>query len=423
MSRLQIGFGRSGMTTGPVPAYHWLRNLTCSLVRKPRDSIQITFLLVACGARSDGCFGGVTGERSAVVDNLRSAFLWRESGWRLERHRCNSGRDRRLRTAWRGHRAAERGHLAERAHRPEEQHHISNSTRVRPCSGRPDHQDYPAKTEFRVPGLQSLVSATEATNVSITGEGVIDGAGESWWQEARGVGEHGVMGSDHTATAAGRFRPLPARAGRGRDDPEFAHVAARSLLLRRRDDSERQGPGARNIRPIPTPSIRSPPLTSSSITFTRTWATTTSPSNPARRTPPGPDDPSRDITITDCTFLHGHGLSVGSEIAGGAQNIRAERIHFDGTDNGIRIKANRDRGNDVECAYLPRHRYEERQERHHHQRVLPEDPAARSRSAAAGHPADASFPQHHPGKRDSHEYCFSRSHRRTARGADSRCRF
>jgi polygalacturonase len=41
------------------------------------------------------------------------------------------------------------------------------------------------------------------------------------------------------------------------------------------------------------------------------------------------------------------GLSVGSELAGGVQNIRAERIHFNGTDNGIRIKANRDRGNDV----------------------------------------------------------------------------
>jgi polygalacturonase len=62
---------------------------------------------------------------------------------------------------------------------------------------------------------------------------------------------------------------------------------------------------------------------------------------------PGPDEPSRDITITDCTFLHGHGLSIGSEIAGGAHNIRAERIHFEGTDNGIRVKANRDRGNDV----------------------------------------------------------------------------
>ena len=62
---------------------------------------------------------------------------------------------------------------------------------------------------------------------------------------------------------------------------------------------------------------------------------------------PGGDDPSSDITITDCTFLHGHGLSIGSEIAGGAHNITAERIHFEGTDNGIRVKANRDRGNDV----------------------------------------------------------------------------
>jgi polygalacturonase len=62
---------------------------------------------------------------------------------------------------------------------------------------------------------------------------------------------------------------------------------------------------------------------------------------------PGPDAPSEDITITDCTFLHGHGLSIGSEIAGGAHNIHAERIRFDGTDNGIRVKANRDRGNDV----------------------------------------------------------------------------
>ncbi len=62
---------------------------------------------------------------------------------------------------------------------------------------------------------------------------------------------------------------------------------------------------------------------------------------------PGPDAPSKNITITDCEFMRGHGLSIGSEIAGGAQNIHAERIHFNGTDQGIRIKANRDRGNDV----------------------------------------------------------------------------
>jgi polygalacturonase len=62
---------------------------------------------------------------------------------------------------------------------------------------------------------------------------------------------------------------------------------------------------------------------------------------------PGPDDPSKNITITDCTFENGHGLSIGSEIAGGVQNVHAERIHFKGTDQGIRIKSARDRGNDV----------------------------------------------------------------------------
>ena len=62
---------------------------------------------------------------------------------------------------------------------------------------------------------------------------------------------------------------------------------------------------------------------------------------------PGPDDPSRNIVITDCTFENGHGHSIGSEIAGGVQNVHAERIHFKGTDQGIRIKANRDRGHDV----------------------------------------------------------------------------
>jgi polygalacturonase len=60
-----------------------------------------------------------------------------------------------------------------------------------------------------------------------------------------------------------------------------------------------------------------------------------------------PYPPSRNITITDCTFLHGHGLSIGSDVSGGVSNVRAERIHFDSTNNGIRVKSNRDRGGDV----------------------------------------------------------------------------
>ena len=212
--------------------------------------------------------------------------------------------------------------------------------------GSSDHQDYPPKTEFRAPGLQSLVSATNATNVSITGEGVIDGAGESWWQEARATGDHGVMGSDHTRPRLVVFDHCHHVLVEGvtiQNSPMWQLVPYYS------DDVT-----IRNIKvlaPQHSPNTDAiDPFSSSSVRIDHVFADTGDDDvaiKSGKANSPGPDDSSRDITITDCTFLHGHGLSVGSEIAGGAQNIRAERIHFDGTDNGIRIKANRDRGNDV----------------------------------------------------------------------------
>lgn len=212
--------------------------------------------------------------------------------------------------------------------------------------GSSDHQDFPAKTEFRAPGRQSLVSATDATNVSITGEGVIDGAGESWWQEARTFGDHGVMGSDHTRPRLVVFdhcRHVLVEGVTIQNSPMWQVVPYYS------DDVT-----IRNIKvlaPQHSPNTDAiDPFSSSHVLIDHVYADVGDDNvaiKSGKANSEGPDDPSRDITITDCTFLHGHGLSIGSEIAGGAQNIRAERIHFDGTDNGIRIKANRDRGNDV----------------------------------------------------------------------------
>jgi polygalacturonase len=45
--------------------------------------------------------------------------------------------------------------------------------------------------------------------------------------------------------------------------------------------------------------------------------------------------------------MKGHGLSVGSEVSGGVQHVRVERVTFDGTTQGIRIKSGRDRGSDI----------------------------------------------------------------------------
>jgi polygalacturonase len=209
-----------------------------------------------------------------------------------------------------------------------------------------DHGDYPAKVEFRAPGLQSLLSATNASNVAITGEGVIDGAGESWWQMARTVKNAGVLGSDHPRPRLVVF-------------DHCKHVLVEGVTLQNSpmwqlvpyysDDVT-----IRNIKvlaPANSPNTDAiDPFSSSHVRIEHVFADVGDDDIAIKSGAigsAGPDEPSRDITITDCTFLHGHGLSIGSEIAGGAHNILAERIHFIGTDNGIRVKANRDRGNDV----------------------------------------------------------------------------
>jgi len=211
--------------------------------------------------------------------------------------------------------------------------------------GSPDHGDYPPKTEFRAPGIQSLVSATNAQNIAITGDGVIDGQGESWWLMARSVHDAGVMGNPHPRPRLVVFDHCKHVRMEGvtvQNSPMWQIVPYYSddVLIR-------------NVRVLAPP--RSPntdaidPFSSSNVRIDHVYADTgdddVAIKSGAANT--ADNDAVRDITVTDCTFLHGHGLSIGSELAGGAHDILAERIHFDGTDNGIRVKANRDRGNQV----------------------------------------------------------------------------
>ncbi|MCZ8522120.1 MULTISPECIES: glycoside hydrolase family 28 protein [Paenibacillus] len=59
--------------------------------------------------------------------------------------------------------------------------------------------------------------------------------------------------------------------------------------------------------------------------------------------------PTENVTVTNCTMLHGHGgVVLGSETAGGIRNVTISNCIFIGTDRGIRIKTNRARGGGVE---------------------------------------------------------------------------
>ena len=211
--------------------------------------------------------------------------------------------------------------------------------------GSPDREEYPKATFARHPTVQALVSSLNAENITINGEGTIDGNGKIWWDYVKGVKDSGVLGTDHP-------RPM----GLVFDHSQNIHVEGITV----------QNSGFWQIVPYYSHNLsfknmkilapRSPntdaidPFSSSDIVIDHVFSSVGD-DNLAIKSgeinSPGPDDPSKNITITDCTFENGHGLSIGSEIAGGVQNVHAERIHFKGTDQGIRIKANRDRGHDV----------------------------------------------------------------------------
>lgn len=58
----------------------------------------------------------------------------------------------------------------------------------------------------------------------------------------------------------------------------------------------------------------------------------------------GPTPTCENFLVTDCTCLHGHGISIGSQINGGVKHVLVQNCTFNGTQIGIRLKAFRDRG-------------------------------------------------------------------------------
>jgi polygalacturonase len=211
--------------------------------------------------------------------------------------------------------------------------------------GSPDRDDYGHTTFARHDTVMPLLGATNAENITITGGGTIDGNGHIWWEYVRGLNDAGVLGTDHP-------RPMGLVFDHSKhirvEDVTVQNAGFWQIVPYYADDLQ-----FRNIRILAPHSPNTDaidPFSSSNIIIDHVFSSVGD-DNIAIKSgainSPGPDAPSKNITITDCTFEQGHGLSIGSEVAGGVQNVHAERIHFKGTDQGIRIKSNRDRGNDI----------------------------------------------------------------------------
>jgi polygalacturonase len=199
--------------------------------------------------------------------------------------------------------------------------------------GRTDHDDYPDKQEFNDRGKQALITATNAEDITIDGGGVIGGRGESWWPKPFDprlrlvVFDHckHILMHNITVENSPMWQIVPYYS----DDLTFRNMKVLAPQHSHNTDGI-------------------DPFSSSNIVIDHVTIDTGD-DNVAIKSgqagSPGPDAPSRNIVFTDCTFLHEHGLSIGSEIVGGVENVRAERITFTSTDQGIRVKSNRDPDN------------------------------------------------------------------------------
>jgi polygalacturonase len=211
--------------------------------------------------------------------------------------------------------------------------------------GSPDAADYPERPELREPSVQPLIGAQNAYNLTIHGGGTIDGNGQPWWEMVRA--HHGT--ADFPAAKRPRLilldhcRHVLIEGVTIQNSPSWQVVPYYSDDVTIRD--------GKILAPEHSPNTDGiDPFSSHHVTISH-MTIDVGDDNVAIKSgqpnSPGPDDPDTDITVTDCTFLHGHGMSIGSEVSGGVQHVQVARVQFRDTANGVRVKSNRDRGNDI----------------------------------------------------------------------------
>ncbi len=208
-----------------------------------------------------------------------------------------------------------------------------------------DKDKYPVITEEMVPGFvrgtrQGILFALDAENITVRGEGTIDGRGYNWW----GKGENDekrprtiqfinvkrvtIEGINIVNSPCWTVHPI-----------HCDNVTIHNISIKNPYDS----PNTDGINPE---SCRNVKISDCCIDVGDDCVTIKS---GLERDIFQKQYPCENITVTNCTFVHGHGgIVIGSEMSGGVRNITVSNCIFHSTERGIRIKTRRKRGGFVE---------------------------------------------------------------------------
>jgi polygalacturonase len=190
-----------------------------------------------------------------------------------------------------------------------------------------------------------FIRGSDLTDVTFTGGGTIDGSGSVWWGEAEKARERvpGYTLPRPNLIVLQRCRKVRMENITLQNSPKFNFgpdecedvVVSNVTILNPEHSANTDGIDPSNCKNV-------------LITRCRIDTGDDNVAIKSGRKEPGREFACEDITVTDCTFLHGHGMSIGSETFGGVRNVLVKNCVFENTENGIRIKSQRGKGGVVE---------------------------------------------------------------------------
>jgi polygalacturonase len=190
-----------------------------------------------------------------------------------------------------------------------------------------------------------FISGDDLTEVTFTGKGTIDGNGAAWWEEAEKARQKvsGYVLPRPRLMIFNRCKNLRLTGIKLVNSPSSHLLFADSEEVAIEKVTIVAPAGSANTDGINPSNSRNVTIVQCTIDTGDDNIAIKSSKKVA-----GHEFACENISVIDCDFLHGHGMSIGSATAGGIHRVIVKNCRFENTDNGLRIKSGRDRGGLVE---------------------------------------------------------------------------
>jgi len=179
------------------------------------------------------------------------------------------------------------------------------------------------------PGTSTFINGTGLSDVAISGPGTIDGQGADWW--AAYQADHNT-GRPNFINFSGCINVLI-------QNVTLQNAPTFHLMLKG-NNANLTIQGVTINAPGNSPNTDGMDLASIHVLIKDSFISVGDDNIEIG----GSGGPAADVTVTNCTFGTGHGVSIGSITSGGVHDLTVMNCSFNGTDYGIRMKSDNDRG-------------------------------------------------------------------------------